>query len=156
MASAGQMPAQTPQPAQMTSSICAFPFSRSQRSPGHRKIRVHRRLQPQASPLQRSSSTRMMYRFLPFFSGDRAQDCLRIRTFRPPPPSMRLLSVSRVSLRAKGSPTTTGAPIALQRASISTIGEAFPMAFISIPGWDWNPVIAVPLLSRTMKMTFAS
>ncbi len=50
---------------------------------------------------------------------------------------------------------TTGAPIALQRAAISTIGEASPMAFTSIPGWDWNPVIAVPLLSRAIKMMFA-
>jgi len=49
----------------------------------------------------------------------------------------------------------TFVPIALQIAAISIIGEASPIAFSSVPGWGWNPVIAVPLLSRAMKRIFA-
>ena len=69
MAPAGQMSAQTPQPAQMISSMRLTFFSLSQMRPGQPKIRVHRRLQPQLSPRQRASSTVISYFFCPASPG---------------------------------------------------------------------------------------
>ena len=72
-----------------------------------------------------------------------------------PRSSSRRFSVSRVLVRSNGSHVTTGAPVALQSAAISTIGVFSPIAFTSIPGWGWNPVIAVPLLSSAINVMSA-
>ncbi len=65
IACCGQIDAHTPQPAHITSSTTAFFLSRSQVRAGQRKILVHSRLQPQASPRHRASSTFMSNVFFP-------------------------------------------------------------------------------------------
>ena len=66
------MAAQTPQPAQITSSMAAFWLSRSIFKPGHLNTRVQSRLQPHCSARQRAGSTDISKPLRPFLVGLRA------------------------------------------------------------------------------------
>jgi len=60
--------------------------------------------------------------------------------------------VDLVSSRLKGSRISTFAPMASQTLAMSNSGS-LPIGIDRQAGWDWNPVMAVPLLSTTTRVT---